>query len=243
MPNVLILGAGSDLGQALAHDFAKKSHSVWIAGRDKEFLSSFSKDLNIRYSIDAKDFYFNSDDFSEHSSFCENLPQIPDIVIYLIGYMGSATPLTSEWKETIKVLNSNYIGAVSILNLLAQKMMSRKSGTIIGVSSVAGERGRQSNYLYGSAKAGFTSYLSGLRNALFPFGIQVITVKPGFMRTKMTEGLKLSPFLTAEPEKASQDIYNAYIKAKDVIYTKPIWSLIMMIIRNIPEKIFKKLTL
>jgi short-subunit dehydrogenase len=129
------------------------------------------------------------------------------------------------------------------MNYFAQKFESRRSGTIIGLSSVAGDRGRQSNFIYGSAKAAFTAYLSGLRNYLFDKKVHVMTVKPGFMATKMTEGLPLNPKLTATPKQAADCIFKAYRKQKNVAYVLPIWGIIMMIIRNIPEFIFKKLKL
>src|SRR5690606_2810480 len=111
------------------------------------------------------------------------------------------------------------------------------------ISSVAGERGRQSNFIYGCAKAGFSAYLSGLRNKLFHSGVHVMTVKPGFIRTAMTEGMPLPPSLTASPEKIASDIFNAFRKKKNIIYSLWIWRYIMCIIRNIPEFLFKKLKL
>jgi short-subunit dehydrogenase len=122
-------------------------------------------------------------------------------------------------------------------------MAARKSGTIIGISSVAGERGRMSNYLYGSAKAGFTAYLSGLRNRLFHTGVHVMSVQPGFVYTRMTESLTLPPLLTAKPEQVAADIYKAAAGGKNVIYTKWFWRYIMLIIKSIPEFMFKKLKL
>ena len=122
-------------------------------------------------------------------------------------------------------------------------MEAKRNGTIIALSSVAGERGRQSNFIYGSAKAGFTTYLSGLRNYLFNKKVRVMTVKPGFMDTKMTTGLPLNPKLTATPQQAANYIYKGYKNKKDEIYVLPIWWLIMLIIRNIPEFIFKKMKL
>src|SRR5690606_12784913 len=116
-------------------------------------------------------------------------------------------------------------------------------GTIVGISSVAGERGRQSNYLYGSAKAGFTAYLSGLRNALFSDNVHVVTVLPGFVYTKMTENLNLPKLLTAQPSEVADAIYAAVQKKKNTIYVRWFWKWIMLIIKCIPEFIFKKLKL
>ena len=114
------------------------------------------------------------------------------------------------------------------------------SGCLVGISSVAGDRGRASNYVYGSAKAGFTAFLSGLRNRLAKQNVHVVTVKPGFVNTSMTEGMDLPAKLTAEPEEVANAIVKSVEKSRDIIYVRPVWQLVMAIIRNIPERIFKK---
>ena len=119
-------------------------------------------------------------------------------------------------------------------------MPRKKSGFIIGISSVAGDRGRKKNYIYGSAKAGFTEYLSGLRNRLFESNVHVMTVKPGFVDTHMTENMELPKRLTAQPDEVAEDIYRSWTKKKNVIYTKRIWGIIMLVIKHIPEFMFKK---
>lgn len=162
-------------------------------------------------------------------------------MICVFGYLGDTEKGLKDWKEAQNIIESNYTGAVSILDVAATDMMERKTGTIIGISSVAGERGRQSNFLYGSAKAGFTAYLSGLRNKCFHAGVHVLTVKPGFIKTAMTEGMPLNPKLTAQPQQIARSIFKAQQKKKNVIYTLWMWKYIMCIIRNIPEGIFKKL--
>ena len=149
----------------------------------------------------------------------------------------------TSWEDAARILHTNYTGAVSILNIVATDYMERKSGTIVGISSVAGDRGRGSNFLYGSAKAGFTAYLSGLRNLLFRSGVTVITVKPGFTATKMTAHLNLPPLLTASPEQVGTAVVRAIQARKNTIYVKGLWKWLMLIIRNIPENIFKKMNL
>jgi len=243
MPNVLILGASSDLSQSIAEIYAKNGNNLWLAGRDLDFLSSQKRDLEIRFSISAMIFYWDAGDFKSISFFLDNLPNIPDITFYVAGYLGSDQPLTEKYEEIKKIMDSNFLGAVSIFNELALRLKLQKSGTLIGISSVAGDRGRQSNFLYGSAKAGFTAYLSGLRNALFPFGVHVMTVKPGFMFTSMTEGLNLPKVLTLEPSKAAAIIYDAEKEKKNIIYVSFLWFYIMLIIKHIPEFIFKRLKL
>jgi decaprenylphospho-beta-D-erythro-pentofuranosid-2-ulose 2-reductase len=148
-----------------------------------------------------------------------------------------------NFKAAQEIINTNYVGAVSILNVVANDFENRKRGTIVGISSVAGDRGRQSNYVYGSAKAGFTAFLSGLRNRLYHHGVHVLTVKPGFVKTQMIENLKTPAPITAIPKQVADRIFKAVRKKKDNIYVLPIWSMIMLVIKSIPEGIFKKLKL
>ena len=129
----------------------------------------------------------------------------------------------------------------STLAEFANRFEQRGSGCLIGISSVAGERGRATNYVYGSAKAGFTAFLSGLRNRLAKKGVHVITVLPGFVATKMTAGMDLPRKLTAKPSEVANCLFNAVQKKHNIVYVKPVWRFIMMIIRNIPEHVFKKM--
>jgi short-subunit dehydrogenase len=148
--------------------------------------------------------------------------------------------VTSSQEETLRTINTNFTGAVSILNLVAGYYATQKHGAIIGISSVAGERGRQSNYIYGSSKAGFTTYLSGLRNRLYHSNVHVLTVLPGFVYTKMTEHLTLPKLLTATPAQVAEAVYKSAKRKRNVIYVKWFWRWIMYIIKFIPESIFKK---
>ena len=140
-------------------------------------------------------------------------------------------------------MRANFEGPASVLAVLANRFEARGSGTLVGISSVAGDRGRATNYIYGAAKAGFTAYLSGLRNRLAKKGVHVVTVLPGFVATRMTDGLDLPPKLTAEPAEVGEAIALAVEKKRNVIYVKPIWWLVMAVIRNIPEAVFKGLKL
>ena len=164
-------------------------------------------------------------------------------VIVVAGYMAEQKTCENDWSKTLNTINVNFTGAVSILNIIANDMEQNKNGFIVGVSSVAGDRGRKANYIYGSAKAGFSAYLSGLRNRLYESGVKVLTVKPGFVNTKMIAKLDLPAKLTAQPEDVAKDIFIAQQKGKDVLYTKPIWRVIMMIIKMIPEWKFKGMSL
>jgi decaprenylphospho-beta-D-erythro-pentofuranosid-2-ulose 2-reductase len=243
MAYVLILGASSDVAVACAHQFAKEKYDLYLAGRDTDQLNILASDIQIKYQVKASAVAFDALLFEQHPSFYEALNPKPEIAICVFGLLGDQAVSSKDWASCKRVIDSNFTGAASVLNAIANHFEERKSGVIVGISSVAGERGRQSNYIYGSAKAGFTAYLSGLRNRLASAGVHVVTVKPGFINTKMTENLKLPKPITAQPKQLGEAIFNAVKKRKNVIYVLPIWRLIMLIIRNIPEGIFKKLKL
>ena len=229
MSTILILGATSDMAIALAEIYAKKGDKLQLAARNPSMLTPIKKDLEIRFGAQISTYI--------------SLDTKPDIALCVFGYLGDQRKAIKDWDESKQIIQSNFTGAVSILNIIANDMEDRKEGVIVGISSVAGERGRVSNYLYGSAKAGFTAYLSGLRNRLCKSGVHVLTVKPGFVNTKMTEGLPLPKPLTAQPEEVATAILKAIKKQKNTIYVFAKWRLIMYIIKSIPEFIFKKLSL
>jgi decaprenylphospho-beta-D-erythro-pentofuranosid-2-ulose 2-reductase len=241
MSSILILGAMSDVAQAIAHEYAKNGYEVMLAARKRERLDPLVKDLHIRYNVSASSIEFDALDFTSHFDFYKNLSHEPTVVACVFGYLGDTQKGLTDWNEAEQILHINYTGAVSVLNVIASNMMERKHGTIIGISSVAGERGRQSNFLYGSAKAGFSAYLSGLRNKCFHSGVHVMTVKPGFIKTSMTQGMPLNPKLTATPQKIAKDIYKAASKKKNVLFSLWMWKYIMKIITSIPEGMFKKM--
>ena len=237
---VLILGGNSDVGKSISRDFSKLGSNIILTSRKKGQLDSFKSDLEIRYSIKCDLEFFDVLDFNTHESFYISLKEKPDIVISCIGYLDNQEKSENSFEESLKSIQTNFTGLVSILNIVSNDFENRKSGIIIGISSVAGDRGRGSNYIYGCSKSGFTSYLSGLRNRLFNSGVKVITVKPGFIKSKMTNHLDLPKILTATSNKISFDIIKSIKKNKNVVYTKWFWMWIMIIIESIPEFIFKK---
>ena len=243
MPTVLLLGAVSDIAVSLARKYAASGHTVQLAARNAERLQPLQADLTIRYGVSCTLHEFDAANPATHETFFAGLPVQPDIAISIFGYLGEQTKAETDWQECLRILQVNYVGAVSILNIIANKYAAQGKGVIAGISSVAGERGRQSNYMYGSAKAGFTAYLSGMRNRLFSKGVHVLTVQPGFVYTKMTEGMPLPKPLTATPDQVAAAIIKAIEKKKNVLFVKWFWRWIMCIIRNIPEPIFKKLKL
>lgn len=243
MNYLLILGATSDMAYATAREFAKRGWGLILAARSTDQLEVLKGDLEARYNVPVQTVPFEATDFGSHSSFYSSLSNKPLVTALFFGYLGEQQKGQKDWSEAKQIIDTNYTGAVSILNVVANEYEANKAGAIIGVSSVAGERGRKSNYLYGSAKAGLTAYLSGLRNRLSAVGVQVLTVKPGFVATRMTEHLQLPKLVTASPEQVGKAIYKAYDKKKDVLYVLPVWQLIMQNIRMIPESIFKKMNL
>lgn len=191
--------------------------------------------------MNAETLKFDALDFESHQKFWNDISEKPSAVACVFGYLGDQKVSERDWSEAKKTIDTNFAGAVSILNIVANYYESQKNGVIIGISSVAGDRGRMSNYIYGSAKAGFSAYLSGLRSRLSKSGVKVLTVKPGFVATKMTENLNLPGLLTAQPEKVAEDIFRAYKTGKPVVYTRWFWRWIMLLIIHIPERMFQKL--
>jgi short-subunit dehydrogenase len=159
-----------------------------------------------------------------------------------IGSMPEQTAIDADPGLIDGTVQDSFTGPARFLQMLAPLIESRGAGTIVGVGSVAGDRGRVGNYVYGAAKAGFATYLSGLRNRLTRAGGHVVTVKPGFVDTAMTWGIE-GMFLVAPPEKVANDILRAVTKKRNVIYTPFFWRYIMLIIRSIPEPIFKKMSI
>lgn len=242
--NLLILGGNSDIGFAVAREFAGKSRAnIILASRDMVLLKKKARDLELRYQVTSQAVYFDAVDYESHAGFYEKLERRPDGVILAFGFLGDQEKSQRDIREAERVVETNYMGALSILEIIAADFEKRGRGFIIGISSVAGERGRQSNYIYGSAKGALTIYLSGLRNRLSRSHVRVMTVLPGFVRTKMTQDMDLPETLLSEPEDLAHKVYRAYLSKEDIVYVKWFWRFIMLAIRLIPEGIFKNMRL
>lgn len=228
---------------AVAHRFAKTGYDIQLAGRTSENLVDNKSDLELRYGTSVTLHEFDALEIQSHERFLDNLPTLPTVVVCAVGYMGNQLESENRIEAASLVMRSNYEGPANILGLLANKFEQRGSGCLVGISSVAGERGRATNYVYGSAKAGFTAFLSGLRNRLAKKGVHVVTVLPGFVETKMTEGLELPRQISTHPDHVASCIFNATVAQKNIVYVKSIWWIIMLVIKLIPEKIFKSLRL
>lgn len=237
----LILGARSDMAKAIARKLAASGFAIQLAARNSSTLAAEKTDIELRYGVPVSVHEFDALSTETHADFVAGLPTLPDVAISAVGLMGQQAESETDVEAAIRVIRSNFEGPASILGLLANRFVERGSGVLVGISSVAGDRGRAVNYVYGSAKAGFTAYLSGLRNRLAKTGVHVVTVLPGFVATQMTEGMNLPARLTAEPAEVAEHVFRAIERRRDTIYVRPIWRVIMTIIRNVPEPIFKRL--
>lgn len=241
---MIVLGSNSEVAQAFVEKMlsvGNRFKTLYLLTSNVEATEKFANHIDVKYAQSSQVIHLDlMQEIELHK--LEHIDS--DLLFCAAGYLGIGTEegLLGHL-NTERIININYAKLVPVLNYFAEKMISKRKGTIIALSSVAGDRGRQSNFIYGSAKAGLTAYLSGLRNYLYPHKVHVMTVKPGFVATKMTEGMPLNPKLTATPKQAADCIYKAYKKQKNIIYVLPIWWVIMQIIKNIPEFIFKKLKL
>ena len=242
MKSIGIVGATSPVARELAHLFGKASKDILLCGRNLEELERDAEDYRIRYGINVDVLELDILNEAQLNKFHEQRNKLEGL-IFLAGYLGDNDKAKTDWSEAELILQTNYAAAIACINPVAAHFAERNNGWICILSSVAGDRGRGTNYHYGSAKAGLSAYASGLRNALAAKGVHVLTVKPGFMRTPMTEGMPLNPVLTASPKKAASVIYKAIQKRRNVVYVLWMWRYIMLIIRHIPESIFKKLKL
>jgi short-subunit dehydrogenase len=227
------LGATSAIASALAREFATHKFDLVLGGRDREELSALAGVL----PLDALDTQTHA---STLRSFLAEAGNDLEGVVVCMGYLGDQAKGQCDGEEARRILETNFTGCVSALNILANHFEPRRAGFICAISSVAGDRGRQSNYLYGAAKAGLSAYLQGLRNRLFHAHVKVLTVKPGFVDTHMTYG-RSGLFLVASPESVAKGIFRAIVKGKDVVYLPWFWRPIMLVVRSIPEGIFKRL--
>ncbi len=241
---MIVLGSTSEVAQAFVEKSLRegeKFEKIYLLTSNRETTERFARHIDVKFLQQAEIIEL---DLMKEIDYLKLEGINSSVLFCATGYLGEGTEEgLYDNRNTERIIDINYSRLVPVMNFFAQKFESRRSGTIIGLSSVAGDRGRQSNFIYGSAKAAFTAYLSGLRNYLFDKKVHVMTVKPGFMATKMTEGLPLNPKLTATPKQAADAIFKAYKSRKNVAYVLPVWGVVMLIIRNIPEFIFKKLKL
>lgn len=238
----IILGATSSMARAFARAAVAKGDGVILAGRDMEDLEASSTDARVRGAPVAEAMQFDARKPESFEAILDRARAL-DGTVSVAVFVGSMPPQAEIDADPALVdgtVTDSFTGPARFLQSIAPLIEERGAGTVVGVGSVAGDRGRIGNYVYGSAKAGFHTYLAGLRNRLGRSGAHVVTVKPGFVDTAMTWGIE-GMFLVASPDKVAADILKAVRKKRNVIYTPFFWLGIMTIIRHIPEPIFKKM--
>jgi decaprenylphospho-beta-D-erythro-pentofuranosid-2-ulose 2-reductase len=241
---MLVLGSTSDISRAFIEkslESGEKFNKIYLITTNVEQSNRLAQHLSVKFEQNCQVIEF---DILKNTSY-NFLDQLNfDLVFCATGYLGLDTQNgIYNQQNTQNIIDVNYAKLVPLLNKIAEILEQKKQGTMIILSSVAGERGRQSNFVYGSAKAAMTTYTSGLRNYLHKKNVHVMTVIPGFMYTKMTQYLSLPKPITATPKQAAESIYKAYKNKKNVVYVLWMWKYIMLIIKYIPESIFKKLSL
>lgn len=240
----IILGATSSMAKAFARAVAERGDGVLLAGRDMEDLKRSAADCTHHGATMAEAVKFDARKPAGFAPIYKRALREEGMinVAVFVGSMPPQEDIDADPSLIEGVVKDSFTGPAEFLQGIAPEMEARGGGCVVGVGSVAGDRGRIGNYVYGAAKAGFATYLSGLRNRLTRGGGHVVTVKPGFVDTGMTWGIE-GMFLVATPEKVAADILKAVDKKRNVIYTPFFWRYIMLIIRSIPEFIFKKMSI
>lgn len=245
MRRVLILGASSAIAEHTARLFASRGDRLLLVARNAQRLKTISDDLRVR---GAEDCDYRVAELADHSQHAELLREANaqlgglDIVLIAYGTLGDQKACEADFDLALSELQNNCLSVLSLLTLLANQLQQQGHGCLAVISSVAGDRGRQSNYIYGTAKGALSIFLQGLRNRLYKSGVQVLTIKPGFVDTPMTKDFDKGA-LWVKPEVIARGIIKAVDKHRDVVYLPFFWRHIMLIIRLIPEIIFKRLSL
>jgi decaprenylphospho-beta-D-erythro-pentofuranosid-2-ulose 2-reductase len=242
MRKVAIFGANSAIAQATARRLAARGDSLFLFSRNREKLEALVQDLQVRGSKSVGSYAVDLNDIDKHEEIFERARKHLngcDLVLLAHGDLGREDDAQKSFSTAYSIYQTNFLSAVSLCTIAANYFEAQKSGCIAAISSVAGDRGRQSNYIYGSAKGALTLFLQGLRNRLFHAGVHVLTIKPGFVDTPMTAGFKKGP-LWAKPDAVAHGIVAAIDKKKNTTYLPGFWFLIMTVIKTVPEFIFKR---
>lgn len=242
---VLVLGATSAIAIGTMRPLAKRGASFYLVARNAEKLTAVSSDLLTRGAAAVFTRVMDLDDISAHDvMLAEAANELGTIELALLahGVLGDQEAAQANYATTEAILRTNFLSAISLITWLANYFEASRQGVLAVISSVAGDRGRKSNYIYGTSKGALNIFLEGVRNRIDRSGVHVLTIKPGFVATPMTAHLPQNG-LFAHPAIVGQGILNAIADGKDVVYVPPIWALIMFVIRSIPNFIFKKLNL
>jgi decaprenylphospho-beta-D-erythro-pentofuranosid-2-ulose 2-reductase len=246
MKNIVIIGATSAIAIACAREWAQKGARFFLIARNEERLEQVAADLVARGAHSAACHRLDIDDFDAHAAAiarCVTELVSLDVVLVAPGTLPDQKSCEADAAVAVREFNTNATALIALLTPLANILESQRHGALAVISSVAGDRGRPSNYLYGSAKAALSAFLEGLRARLFKARVSVLTIKPGFVATPMTAGLSLPERLVVTPEKVAADIVRGIDRKKNVLYTPWFWWGIMAIIRNVPQFLFKRASL
>ena len=241
---ILVLGATSGIAEATCRIWAAQGHSLFLVARNPEKLAAIAADLRVRGASYVDTAVADLDDTDQHPALLAhaiNSLTGMDIAYLAHGVLGDQSQAEQDFNTAAHILHTNFMAPVSLLTWLANFCVQRHSGTLAVLSSVAGDRGRKSNYVYGSSKAGLSAFLGGLRNRVDREGVTVLTIKPGPVKTAMTASMDQKKM--ADVDQVAQTIVKAIAAKKDTLYVPFLWQPIMCIIRHIPERIFKKLNL
>ena len=243
MKNIVIFGASSAIAEATARLWSKENCNFYLVGRRKDKLESISKNLK---AYGSGKIFIKIADLSQlelHSSLIESAKKVfptIDIVFIAHGVLPDQSSCERSVTETLKDIETNALSYVSLLNILANDFEKQSKGTIVVMSSVAGDRGRKSNYVYGSSKSMVSTFCSGLMHRFHGSNVCVLTVKPGLIDTPMTDKFKKG-ILWAHTSIVAKNIVRAVRKQKNIVYTPPFWSVVMQIIKLLPNAVFKRI--
>ncbi len=245
MKNILILGATSAIAQETAKLFAAEGANFFLVARHPDRLAAVAQDLKVRGAAKVETQAIDLNRLEQHATLLQSATKALgsfDLVLMAHGTLPDQHACEQDVAKTMEAIQTNTLGPISLLTHIANLFESQQHGCLAVISSVAGDRGRQSNYVYGMAKGGLSIFLQGLRNRLHRSGIQVLTIKPGFVDTPMTQHLPKNA-LFASPQQVAQGIYRAIVKGKDIVYVPSYWRWITWVVKSIPEGIFKRLSL
>ena len=245
MRKVLIVGATSAIAEAVARLLAAQGDLLYLVGRRAEALEAIAADLRVRGAARVQTEVMDANAIERHAALLDHADVALgglDTVLIAHGTLSDQAACQQSVALTFQELHTNALSVIALLTLIANHFEAQRVGTIAVISSVAGDRGRQSNYVYGTAKAAVSTFLSGLRQRLYKSGVQVVTIKPGFVDTPMTRDFSKG-LLWAKPERVARDIVRAMENGKDVVYTPGFWWAIMQLIKSIPEFVFRRLSL
>ena len=243
MQHILIIGATSAIAEATARLYAQKGAKLYLIARNKNRLETIAADLKIRGASSVSIATFDANDFERHQELLDTALQVLgsiDIVLIAHGTLGDQKACEASAQAALHEIQINVLSIISILTILANTM---EKGTLAVISSVAGDRGRPSNYVYGAAKAAVTTFCEGLSARLFKSGVHILSIKPGMVDSPMTAGMNMPAILVAQPEKIALDIVKAIEKQQDVLYSPWFWKYVMLVIIHMPKNVFKQLKL